>query len=118
MQFQRSALCGVLVLLLAACGPCPQAARHFQLLGTVVTIDRPGLSLVIKGDAVPGFMAAMTMPYKVKNPAELNSLAAGDSITAVIVLQKNDYWLEKHPSHKEIQRTPGSGVGLTFSFLR
>lgn len=114
MQFQRSALCGVLVLLLTACGPPPQAVKHYQLTGTVVSIDRPGLSLVIKGDAVPGFMAAMAMPYKVKNASELNSLAPGDSITAVIVLQNNDYWLEniRVTRHSTAPAVPASGLHL------
>jgi protein SCO1/2 len=76
-----------------ACGPST-AAKHYPLSGTIASIDKPGLSLVINGDAVPGFMAAMAMPYKVKNAAELTSLAPGDFISADIVLQNNDYWLE------------------------
>jgi len=76
-----------------ACGPS-LAAKYYKLSGTIASVDKPDLSLVINGDAVPGFMAAMAMPYKVKNAAELSSLAAGDSISADIVLQNNDYWLE------------------------
>lgn len=115
MRFQRS--CGVLVLLLTACGPSPQAVKHYQLTGTVVTIDHPSLSLVIKGDAVPGFMSAMAMPYKVKKEADLNSLAPGDSVTAVIVLQNNDYWLEniRVTKHSSAPPVPASGLHLPSS---
>jgi protein SCO1/2 len=117
MQFLRSALVAVLALLLAACGPSPLAAQHYQLTGKVVTIDRPGLSLVIDGDAVPGFMAAMAMPYKVKNASELSSLVPGDSITAVIVLQNNDYWLEnlRVTKHSSTPPVPASGLHLPSS---
>lgn len=117
MQFLRSALVAVPVLLLAACGPSVQAAKHYQLAGKVVSIDRPGLSLVINGDAVPGFMAAMAMPYKVKNASELNSLAPADSITAVIVLQNNDYWLEniRVAKHSTAPPVPTTGLHLPSS---
>jgi protein SCO1 len=117
MQFLRGAVVGALVLLLAACGPSPQTAKHYQLTGKVVTIDRPDLSLVINGDAVPGFMAAMPMPYKVKNTSELNTLVPGDAITAVIVLQNNDYWLEniRATKHSSAPPVPSSGLHLPSS---
>jgi protein SCO1 len=117
MQFLRGAVVGALVLLLAACGPSPQTAKHYQLTGKVVTIDRPDLSLVINGDAVPGFMAAMPMPYKVKNTSELNTLVPGDAITAVIVLQTNDYWLEniRATKHSSAPPVPSSGLHLPSS---
>jgi protein SCO1 len=102
----------VLPLLLAACGPSRQATKQYQLTGTIVSIDRPGLSLVINGDAVPGFMGAMAMPYKVKNASELNSLVPGDSISAVIVMQKNDYWLENIRVTKHSNTLPPPTAGL------
>ena len=94
MQFLRSVILGMLLLPLAACGPSAQPAKHYQLTGTIVSIDRPTRSLVINADAVPGFMAAMAMPYKVKDASALDNLIPGDSVAAVIVMQNNDYWLE------------------------
>ncbi len=113
MQFLRGTLVAVFAVALVACGP----AKHYQLTGKVVSIDRPGLSVVINGDAVPGFMAAMAMPYKVKNGSELNSLAPGDSITAVIVMQNNDYWLEniRVTKHSSIPPVPAAGLHLPSS---
>jgi len=84
----------VLCLLLSIACNRSAGSKHYGLSGTIVSIDRPGLSVVINGDAVPGFMAAMAMPYKVKDASELNSLAPGDVIGADIVLQGSDYWLE------------------------
>lgn len=112
MQFLRSVIVTIPLLLLVACGPSHQATKQYQLTGTVVSIDRPGLSLVINGDAVPGFMGAMAMPYKVKNAAELNSLVPGDSIAAVIVMQKNDYWLENIQVTKHSNKPPVPAAGL------
>ncbi|MGA8151530.1 MAG: SCO family protein [Terriglobales bacterium] len=86
----------MLATLLTACGPSKPASttKRYQLTGKVVTIDRPNSSMVVDGDAVPGFMGAMAMPYKVKSPSELDSLSPGDSISAEIVVQNSDYWLE------------------------
>ena len=39
-------------------------------------------------------MAAMTMPYSVKPESELDKLSPGDSITADIVVQDDNGWLQ------------------------
>ncbi len=49
--------------------------------------------MVVNGEAIPGFMDAMAMPYKVKSPSELDPLAVGDSIMATIVADKEDYFV-------------------------
>jgi protein SCO1/2 len=94
MKFSSNALCAVLLLLYAACGPSPQAAKRYPLTGKIVSVDHAGLSVVIDGDDVPGFMPAMSMSYKVKNASDLNSLTPGDSVSAVIVMQGDNSWLE------------------------
>lgn len=77
------------------------ATKRYPFTGRVVSIDTQAQSAIIDGDDIPGFMAAMPMPYKVKPPATLNHLHPGDSISAevVVVQPKNedappDYWLE------------------------
>jgi protein SCO1/2 len=60
----------------------------------VVSVDKQNQSIVVDGDDIPGFMSAMTMAYKVKNEAELNSMAAGDRLSADIVRESDQYWLE------------------------
>ena len=45
---------------------------------------------------IPGFMPAMAMPYRVKDPAVIQELQPGDKIAAEAFVSKdgNDYWLE------------------------
>src|SRR3974390_144701 len=79
-------------------------AKRYAFTGRIVSIDTQTQSAVIDGDAIPGFMDAMAMPYKCKPAAILSQLNPGDSISAdVVVVQpeaKNgeeaapDYWLE------------------------
>ncbi len=82
---------------LTACNRSPQSgtaeAKQYSLKGTVVSIDKPNSSMVVNGEAIPGFMDAMAMPYKVKNASELDPLAVGDSIAATIVGEKDDYFV-------------------------
>jgi protein SCO1/2 len=79
------------------------AAKRYPFTGRVVSIDSQAQSALIEGDAIPGFMDAMAMPYKIRPVATLNHLLPGDSVSAeVVVVQpdaKNeeaapDYWLE------------------------
>jgi len=96
MPVARTTVGLMLAVLLASCGPSKPAgtARRYHLTGKIVTIDRPNSSMVVNGNAIPGFMGAMAMPYRVKMPSELDSLSPGDSIAADVVVQANDYWLE------------------------
>ena len=69
-------------------------AKRYHLKGKIVSIDKPSKMAIIDGEDVPGFMAAMTMPYSVKPESELDKLSPGDSITADIVVQDDNGWLQ------------------------
>jgi protein SCO1 len=68
--------------------------KHYQLKGKVVSIDQRGKMVNIDSEAIPGFMEEMTMPYQVKPESELNQLHPGDSITADLIVQDENAWLE------------------------
>ena len=52
--------------------------------GTVVSVDKAKQSVTVDHKEIPGFMAAMAMPYPVAtvDTRMLDQLAAGDQITA------------------------------------
>jgi protein SCO1 len=95
-------LCSLALMLLNLAISCSKpstpaagtAEKRYQLKGKIVSIDKPNVSMVVDAEAIPGFMGAMAMPYKVKNAAELTPLSIGDSISADVVVQGADYWLE------------------------
>ena len=70
------------------------AAKRYHLTGRVVSTDKRGSSVLIDGDAIPGFMSAMTMPYTVKDLSILDKLTPGDKIAADVVVQGDDSWIE------------------------
>jgi Cu/Ag efflux protein CusF len=78
-----------------AAGPASQAdSSRFDLKGKVVSVDKAGKRLTVDHEAIPGFMSAMTMAYPVKDDRALDSVAAGDEITAKVVSTGSSYWLE------------------------
>jgi Cu/Ag efflux protein CusF len=82
--------------LLAGCNSTQPAApaQRYTLTGKIESVDKAMQTINVNGDAIPGFMPAMTMSYKVKNQNEFNQLSAGDTLSADIVKQQGDYWLE------------------------
>jgi protein SCO1/2 len=62
--------------------------KVYHLRGKVVSIDEANGILVVDGEAIPGFMEAMTMPYQLKNPRDAATLHPGDEITADVLVSK------------------------------
>jgi protein SCO1/2 len=60
-------------------------AKRYPFTGRVVSIDQQDQSALIDGDAVPDFMEAMAMSYKIKPAAALNQLTPGDTISAELI---------------------------------
>jgi len=52
-------------------------------------------SVVVKHDEIPGFMPAMTMPFDVKEPKELQGLKPGDRISFRMLVTTNDGWIDR-----------------------
>jgi protein SCO1/2 len=68
--------------------------RRYSLQGRVVSVEKDKQQVVVDHGEITGFMMAMTMGYSVKNPTVLDSLSSEDQITADVVVNGNDVWLE------------------------
>jgi protein SCO1/2 len=66
----------------------------FPLKGEVVEIDTAKNRVMIAHEEIPNYMMAMTMPFKVKNPALLRGLEVGDSISGTLAVSRTESWLE------------------------
>lgn len=62
--------------------------KTFPVKGKIVSTDTTHVTL--DHEAVPGFMEAMTMEYKLKDPSIVSELHPGDRITARIVVEQDD----------------------------
>ena len=65
--------------------------KVYKLRGKVVATNYAGGEVTVNHEAIPGFMDAMTMPYKLRDANILSELHPGDVITAdVLVSQGSD----------------------------
>ncbi len=88
----------VAVAVLAGChsAPAPSAQssaavayKIYKLRGKVVSTDRSQEAKSRGHEAIPGFMDAMTMPYKLKDANILGELHPGDVITADVLVSQD-----------------------------
>ncbi len=85
-------------ILLTAChsslpGAAPSASAQnfkiYKLRGKVIATNPATGEVTINGEAIPGFMEAMTMPYKLKDPGILSELHPGDVLTADVLVSQD-----------------------------
>ena len=89
-----------LICFLAALAPgCSKQSRTdivtFPLRGEVVRIDSAQMRVTVSHQAIPNYMNAMTMPFKVHEAGVLRGLAVGDSIQATLAVSRTESWLEQ-----------------------
>ena len=70
------------------------SARIYSGRGIVREVLPDAMTLVIQHEAISNFMAAMTMPFKVKAAAEINGLQRGDQITFRLHVAENESWVD------------------------
>jgi protein SCO1/2 len=66
------------------------AYKVYKLRGKVVATNSATGEVTLNHEAIPGFMDAMTMPYKLKDPSILTELHPGDVLTADLLVSQND----------------------------
>ncbi len=87
----------------AACAPNDGTTRY-PLQGKIEGLDILDRELLIAHEEIPGFMPAMTMPFKMPEAQgflarfqgmRIERLRRGDVVTATLVVKANESWIEK-----------------------
>jgi protein SCO1/2 len=73
--------------------PAP-AARTYELKAQILAIDQARQELIVNHADIPGFMPAMTMPYKVRDANLLKGRTPGELIAATLVVDGSDAYLQ------------------------
>jgi protein SCO1/2 len=106
IRYVLSAVLAVLVL--SACNKRPGAVdstpavsapatnqQIFQVKGVVMELKPDGKTVRIRHEEITNYMAAMTMPFEVKDTNELAGLAAGDAVMFRMIVTDTDGWIDQ-----------------------
>ena len=82
---QLIAVCAVALVAATLClAQAAPAKKPMMFHGKVEAVNDTAKTLKVNGEKVEGWMDAMTMDYKVEDPAVLKKLKAGDQIMATV----------------------------------
>jgi protein SCO1 len=68
--------------------------KHYDLKGKVITVDKEKRELTIAHEDIKDYMESMTMPFSVKEDWVYEIAAPGNQITATLVVDGTQSWLE------------------------
>ena len=109
----KSLLQAVFVVAMAATA-CSRTAptKQYQLTGQILEVKPDSNEVLVKHEDIPGFMPAMTMPYKVEDAKVLAGKEPGDLITATLVVGQTEAHLSKidKTGHAPIENTGGPAI--------
>src|SRR5262245_51415799 len=72
----------------------PGNEKRFDLKGKVVAVEVDKHLVTIAHEEVKDFMPAMTMPFTLPDESALQFLATGDEVSATLVVDGAQSWLE------------------------
>jgi len=72
----------------------PTNEKRYPIKGLVVAVNKTERTATIKHEDIPGYMPGMTMDFKLKNAADLQTMRPGDQITGTLVVDDISSWIE------------------------
>jgi protein SCO1/2 len=75
------------------CAESGPATARYPVRGQLLGVQLDTGQLLLKHDAIPGYMDAMTMPFAVADRATIRDRRPGDLITAVLVVEEERSYL-------------------------
>ena len=87
----------------------------FFVRGVVEELLPDGKTAVVKHEAIPNYMEAMSMPLEVKDPKELAGLQVGDTIFFRMLVTQDDAWIDRIT---KLGKAPATDAKPTTTFRR
>lgn len=69
-------------------------AKHYDLNGKVVSVDKAKKEVTIAHDDIPGYMPAMTMAFPLRDDWAFDVLEPGNKVGAKLVVAADTFWIE------------------------
>src|SRR5947207_11077488 len=123
VNIMKSAICCAALCLMASCRPkssnmeaslksdsSSTTQQVYSVKGVVKEIKIDGQTAVIEHEEVPGYMPAMTMPFKVKATNDLLGLQPGDAVSFRMVVTPQEGWIEqvRKIGHTQVNQLPST----------
>ena len=106
----------ILALVLIASTACrrhsPANEKRFDLKGKVVAVEVDKHLVTVAHEEIKDFMPAMTMPFMLPDESALQFLAIGDEISATLVVDGAQSWLENVAITRQSSDSSGT-TGVT-----
>lgn len=90
----------------------PAGTREFPIEGKVISVDQGKQRITLAHKDIPGFMTAMTMPFKVRDSWVFNVAQPGDELRATLVVPPASSG-ESYLEQVSINRGSGGGASST-----
>ena len=92
-----------------------EPTKQYQLTGQILDVKPATKEVLVRHGDIPGFMPAMTMPYKVEDATLLAGKQPGDLITATLVVGETEAHLSKIDTTGHAPVADASGPAITDS---
>lgn len=99
------------VLTITSCRKDTSNQKHYDIKGKVLTIEQDKHLITVAHDDIKDYMPSMTMPFTLREDWAFEVLVPGDQITATLVVDGTQSWLENIVITQESSDTnaPASG---------
>lgn len=91
-----------LAFLTQGCGP-----KEYSVRGVIKEVRPAEGDVVIRHDPIPGYMEAMTMPFRVRNASILSNLHTGDTVAFRLSVTRTESWSD---SFKVLEKAPATNA--------
>ena len=112
------------LFVMSACSKQEEASNadllSFEVKGVLLRVQNEGRTLIIDHEEIPGYMGAMTMPFRVKDVAESEKATPGDEIQFTYNVAELESWVEgvKPTGVKRTIETPEPDPSLKKKLLK
>lgn len=83
-----------LLMVASSCRRDASNAKRYELKGKVMTVEKEKHLVTVSHEEIKDFMDAMTMPFTVREDWVFDQASAGDQITATLMVDGTESWLE------------------------
>ena len=82
------------LLMVPGCRKDTSNQKRYDLKGKVMAVERDKHLITVAHEEVKDYMPAMTMPFILRDDWAFDVLTSGDQITATLVVDGTEFWLE------------------------